>query len=211
MNSMFLREFLRRPLTTAAVAPSGRLLAGTVTAPIPATGEPVVVELGPGTGSFTAAIQRRLGGRGRHLAVEINERFAAPLAIRFPRVDVVLGDAAGLREMLDRRGIGRADVVVSGLPWAAFGAGRQDDLLGAVTDVLAPGGVFTTFAYTSTLWAPPAGRLRRALRSRFEEVVAGRTVWANLPPALVYSCRRPVARIGQEPAISRQPELSVDH
>ncbi|GLY99430.1 SAM-dependent methyltransferase [Actinoplanes sp. NBRC 103695] len=194
MNGAFLREFLRNPLTVAAVAPSSERLADTVTAPVPHTGSPVVVELGPGTGSFTAAIQRRLGGRGRHLAVEINSRFAAPLAMRYPRVDVVLGDAARLRDVLDRRGIGRADVIVSGLPWAAFSAGHQDDLLGAVTDALAPDGVFTTFAYTSTLWAPAAGRLRRSLRDRFEEVVAGRTVWANLPPALVYSCRRPRIR-----------------
>ncbi|MBE1586610.1 phospholipid N-methyltransferase [Nonomuraea angiospora] len=29
------------------------------------------------------------------------------------------------------------------------------------------------------------------MRWRFDEVVISRTVWANLPPALVYYCRRP--------------------
>lgn len=85
-----------------------------------------------------------------------------------------------------------ADVIVSGLPWAAFAAAQQDDLLGAVTGALAPGGVFTTFAYTHTRWVRPARRLRRSLAARFEEVVPARTVWANLPPAFVYFCRRPV-------------------
>ena len=33
--------------------------------------------------------------------------------------------------------------------------------------------------------------LRRSLGTRFDEVVAGRTVWANVPPAFVYFCRRP--------------------
>lgn len=187
----FLREFLRSPLTVAAVAPSSDALATAITAPVPRTGEPTVVELGPGTGAFTAAVQQRLAGRGRHLAVEISPAFAEPLARRFPRVEVAVADATGLRELLRDRGARHADVIVSGLPWAAFGAGRQDDLLGAVADVLAPDGVFATFAYTATLWAPPAVRLRQALRRRFEEVVAGRTVWANLPPALVYYCRRP--------------------
>jgi phospholipid N-methyltransferase len=190
-RATFLREFLRDPFTVAAVAPSGVPLADRVTAPVPRTGDPVVVELGPGTGAFTAAVQRRLGDRGHHIAVEINARFAGLLAARYPRVDVAVTDARDLREVLAARGHRHADVIVSGLPWAAFAGGQQDELLGAVTDTLAPGGAFTTFAYTLARWAPPARRLRRSLDARFDEVVTGRTVWANVPPAFVYSCRRP--------------------
>ena len=197
-RATFLREFLRDPLTVAAVAPSGRSLADLVTAPVPRHGDPLIVELGPGTGAFTAAIQRRLGGRGHHLAVEVNERFAGPLAARFPRVDVAVADARDLRQLLAQRGRRHADVIVSGLPWAAFGQGLQDELLGAVTDSLAPDGAFTTFAYTFARWAPPARRLRRSLTTGFDEVVTGRTVWANVPPAFVYFCRR--ARV---PALRR--------
>ncbi|MDI5941871.1 MULTISPECIES: class I SAM-dependent methyltransferase [Micromonospora] len=189
----FLREFLRDPFTVASVAPSGRLLADLVTAPVPGAGEPLVVELGPGTGAFTAAIQRRLAGRGHHLAVEVNERFAGLLAARYPRLDVAVADARGLGDVLAQRGHGRADVIVSGLPWAAFAEGQQDELLHAVTGALTPDGAFTTFGYTFARWAPPARRLRRALGDRFEEVVTGRTVWANVPPAFVYFCRRPRA------------------
>ena len=191
MNATFLREFLRDPLTVAAVAPSGARLAELVTAPVPRDGDPLVVELGPGTGAFTAAIQHRLAGRGAHLAIEINERFAGPLAVRYPRIDVAVADARRLPDLLAQRGHRHADVIVSGLPWAAFGDDLQDDLLDAVTDVLSPDGAFTTFAYTVSSWAPPARRLRRSLNARFEEVVAGRTVWANMPPAFVYYCRRP--------------------
>jgi phosphatidylethanolamine/phosphatidyl-N-methylethanolamine N-methyltransferase len=59
--------------------------------------------------------------------------------------------------------------------------------------VLSPVGAFTTFAYVHAVWAPPARRLRSTLRASFEEVVAGRTVWRNVPPALVYHARRPRA------------------
>lgn len=190
-HAAFLHEFVRAPFTVGAVAPSGGPLADLVTAPVPREGDPVVVELGPGTGAFTAAIQRRLGGRGHHLAVEINERFARRLAARYPRVDVEVADARTLRELLRARGRHQADVIVSGLPWAAFAASTQQDLLEAITGTLAPGGAFTTFAYTYTRWAPPARRLRRSLSERFEEVVLSRTVWANLPPAFAYICRRP--------------------
>ncbi|MFG1955770.1 class I SAM-dependent methyltransferase [Micromonospora sp. NPDC048830] len=190
-HGQFLREFIRNPLTVASVAPSSQALADAVVAPVPLTGDPIVVELGPGTGAFTQAIQRRLAGRGHHLAIEINERFADLLAARFPGVDLAIADARNLREILTVRGLDHADVIVSGLPWAAFTPGRQDDLLTAVTAVLAPHGAFTTFAYTHTRWMPPARRLRRSLGERFEEVVRGQTVWANTPPAFVYFCRRP--------------------
>jgi phosphatidylethanolamine/phosphatidyl-N-methylethanolamine N-methyltransferase len=191
-----LSEFVRRPMEVGAVAPSGATLAGLVVAPIPRTGDPVVVELGPGTGAFTGAIQRRLGGRGRHLAVEINDRLAAGLAERHPGVEVVTGDAAGVGDVLAERGLDRADVIVSGLPWAAFSPGRQRDVLGAAVRALATHGAFTTFAYVHLRWARPARRLRSSLESWFDEVVPGRTVWANVPPALVYYCRRPALLLG---------------
>ena len=94
--------------------------------------------------------------------------------------------------MLRERGHRRADVVVSGLPWAAFAAQNERDVLGSVVEALAPEGAFSTFAYVHSQWAAPARRLRRALESRFEEVVVGRQIWSNLPPAYVYHCRRPV-------------------
>jgi phospholipid N-methyltransferase len=187
----FFLEFVRDPMTVGAVQPSGVALAEVATAAVPRTGSPVVLELGPGTGAFTGLIQRRLAGAGRHLAVEVNPRLAGRLAARHPGVDVVTADAAALRQVLAQRGVDRVDVVVSGLPWAAFAEQSQRAVLSEVVAVLEPAGVFTTFAYVHARWAPPAQRLVRSLRSRFEEVVVSRTVWANLPPALVYFCRRP--------------------
>ncbi|MEU4223932.1 methyltransferase domain-containing protein [Nonomuraea sp. NPDC026600] len=187
----FFLEFVRDPMTIGAVAPSSPALARAATAVVPRTGSPVVVELGPGTGSFTEAIQQRLAGRGRHIAVEVNPRFADKLGALHPAVDVVHADAADLVTVLAQRGLRQADVVVSGLPWAAFTENHQREVLSAVVDALSPHGVFTTFAYVHAWWAPPARRLLRSMRSRFDEVVISRTVWANLPPALVYYCRRP--------------------
>ncbi|MEU9885709.1 methyltransferase domain-containing protein [Sphaerisporangium sp. NPDC051011] len=190
-KSVFLREFLRSPAKTGAVAPSSRRLAQVVCAPVPERGDPVVVELGPGTGSFTREIARRLAGRGAQIAVEVNPALAQVLAGAFPELDLVRGDAADLPKFLSERGIDRADVVVSGLPWAVFPDALQRSIIRAVSAALAPGGAFTTFAYVHALWMPPARRFRRLLESEFDEVVASRTIWPNLPPALVYTARRP--------------------
>jgi phosphatidylethanolamine/phosphatidyl-N-methylethanolamine N-methyltransferase len=58
---------------------------------IPESGEPVVVELGAGTGACTGVIQHRLGGRGHHIAVAINPTFAELLATRYRHVEVICG------------------------------------------------------------------------------------------------------------------------
>jgi phosphatidylethanolamine/phosphatidyl-N-methylethanolamine N-methyltransferase len=189
--ALFFGQFMRSPGTTGAVAPSSRRLAKVVATPIPERGDPVVVELGPGTGVFTDEIQRRLGTRGDHLAVEINPRLAALLAHRHPRAKIIVADAVGLPALLTEHGHEQADVVISGLPWGAFPAGLQDNLLGAIREVLTPDGAFTTFAYVHARTLPPAMRFRRRLLESFEEVVVSRTVWGNVPPAFVYHARRP--------------------
>ncbi|HLU75094.1 MAG TPA: methyltransferase domain-containing protein [Nonomuraea sp.] len=193
-TSLFLGQFLRSPATIGAFWPSSQRLAAAVCAPVPERGEPTVVELGPGTGPFTAEIQRRLDGRGHHLAVELNETMAALLAERFPTVDVVNGDAAKLPELLAERDLKHADVVVSGLPWAAFPQRLQLVLMDAVTSVMSQTAAFTTFSYVHAIPLSRARRFRALLTERFEEVVAGRTVWRNAPPAFVFHARRPRPR-----------------
>lgn len=188
-----LREFLRSPIDTGAVAPSSRRLGTAVTAPVPELGHPVVVELGPGTGAFTGIIQELLGGRGRHLAIEINPQLAEMLRDRFPYVEVLTEQAAALPRLLAERGHEEADVVVSGLPWASFPSTVQYETLSAIREVLAPDGAFTTFGYVHAMRLASALRFRRMMREAFEEVVAGRTVWGNLPPAFVLHGRRPRA------------------
>jgi phospholipid N-methyltransferase len=192
-TTLFLRQWMRAPVTTGAVAPSSRWLATTVAAPVPAAGDPVVVELGPGTGAFTAEIQRRLGGRGHHIAVEINPELARCLERKHPKVDVVVADAANLRHLLDERGLAAADAIVSGLPWAAFSGDKQAQLLRAVIAVMGPHCAFTTFGYTFARLTPQGVSFRSRLDRSFEELVVGRTVWRNLPPAFVYTARRPRA------------------
>ncbi len=172
------------------MAPSSHRLAREITAPIPERGDPVVVELGPGTGSFTRVIQERLKGRGRHVAVELNPRFTAWLRSRYPEVDVVEADAATLPALLAERGIAQVDVVISGLPWAAFPQKTQDAIMRGVTQVLSPHATFTTFAYIHARWTPPARRFHARLERAFEEVVVSRAIWRNIPPAVIYFARR---------------------
>jgi len=187
----FLAAALRSPARMGAVAPCSSLLTARLAAVVPRGGNPVVVELGPGTGSTTTAIEHRLAGRGRHVAVEIDPVLAAHLRVEYPEVEVLIGDAAELERLLAEHDVPAADAVISGLPWSLFDADMQRCVLEATARSLQPGGSFTTVAYVHGLPLSRARRFRALLDEVFDEVLTTRTVWRNLPPAVTYVCRRP--------------------
>ena len=187
-SRLLFREFLRAPTSVATLtASSDALVAAMLVPPALEGDDPVVVELGAGTGRVTDALARALGGRGRHVAVELNPALAARLAARHPGVTVVPGDAGDLPALLRGLGIDRVDAVSSLLPWAAWAAAPVARLAGSV---LAPGGTFTQVSLLPTAWLPPARRQLAALRAEFGAVTVGGPVWANLPPARVLVARR---------------------
>jgi phosphatidylethanolamine/phosphatidyl-N-methylethanolamine N-methyltransferase len=187
----FLAAALRRPATMGAIAPSSPRLGAVLASVVPRTGEPVVVELGPGTGAVSAVISERLPAGARHLAVELDPAMVEFLRRTHPDLDVVQGNAADLGKLLAERGITKVDAVICGLPWALFDDATQTELLDEISRVIGDHGAFTTFAYLHGMTLGAARRFRSRLRGTFEEVLVSATVWRNLPPAFVYVCRRP--------------------
>ncbi|GII53292.1 methyltransferase [Planotetraspora thailandica] len=182
----------RRMGVVGAVAPSSPALARALTAVVPTTGAPVVVELGPGTGPISEAIRSRLAPGSRQLAVEIDPGMVAHLRRAKPWLEVVHGDAADLGSLLAAQGVDRVDAVVSTLPWSLFSPEQQGRILGEVRRALHPAGAFTTVTYLHALPLARAAAFRRRLRASFDEVMTTWPVWRNVPPGLAYVCRRPV-------------------
>lgn len=196
-SARFAAQFVRSPVATASVWPSSTALARAV-ADAALSGcsrpDPLVVELGAGSGAFTSELARRLDRGARQLAVELNPALAHRLSRRFDHVEVVPADAAELPTLLVRRGLPGArgvDVVVSGLGWSATRPGRDDSLLPLVASTLAADGVFVQFGYTVTRWTASARALEVELHELFGEVTSSPTVWRNLPPALVHRAASP--------------------
>ena len=190
----FIAAALRNPGQFGALAPSSPFLAAVIASVLPAADTPVVVELGPGTGAMTTAIEARLAPGARHVAIELDPRMVGFLRQAHPGLEVVEGDAVKLQALLAERGIEQADAVLSGLPWALFDDVTQVSILGQVAAVIGPDGVFATFAYRHGMALSAARRFRRMLHATFAEVTLTPTVWRNMPPAFVYVCRHP--RIG---------------
>ncbi|MFP5023030.1 class I SAM-dependent methyltransferase [Pseudonocardia phyllosphaerae] len=187
----FLGAMVRNPAGVGAVWPSSARLSERLARIVPSHGEPVVVELGPGTGAVSSQVARRLPSGGRHLAVELDPSMASYVERTQPGLEVINGDAAKLVALLAERDVHHVDAVISGLPWSLFGAELQQAILDQVVEVIGETGAFATFAYSHTLPMPSARRFKATLRDTFDEVVATRTVWRNLPPAFCYLCRRP--------------------
>jgi phospholipid N-methyltransferase len=187
----FFRHFLRHRGQTGAIAPSSVFLARRMSAAVGAHRAGAIVEIGPGTGAFTRELHRQRHPEATLILIEKNPDFAAWLRERFPELPVVQDCATRAREHLDRLEIPHVDAVVSGLPWAAMPASLQDDLLGAIREILAPGGIFATFAYFGPHWLPAGARFRQRLQQHFPKLETSPVELRNLPPAFVYRACAP--------------------
>lgn len=196
----FLLAAVRNPTRVGAIVPSSSRLAASLASVVPNDGVPVVVELGPGTGAVSAAIEARLPRGGRHVAVEVDVQMAAFLRRHRPGVEVVNGDARDLVQLLAGIEINRAAAVVSGLPWSLFDTGGRERILRQVAESIGLDGVFITFAYVHARPLHGARAFRRSLEQTFDEVLVSPVVWQNMPPAYCYICRRPRLRSSNQDA-----------
>jgi len=186
----YLKEFLRHPSRTGAVAASSRGLARLIVETAGVRDAGVIVEFGPGAGVFTERIRHEMPEGACFFAVEASEPFAREAARHCPDVPVYHDCATNSGRYLSAHGHDRCDCVVSGLPWAAFDGALQDRLIATILEILRPGGRFVTFAYVHGAFLPAGAAFRRKLQANFRRVEKTRTVWRNLPPAFVYSAER---------------------
>ena len=139
MSWTFFREFVRNWKVTGAIAPSSRSLARQV---VQAAGVPhakTVLELGPGTGAFTAMISEVRQSDARYLGIEMNPTFVAELRERFGGMQF---ETAAAQEFDYDSFLGTGgmfDAIVSGLPWTAFPEGLQVAILEKVLPRLRTG------------------------------------------------------------------------
>ena len=149
-----------------------------------------VLEYGPGTGSVTGHIRKAISPHTRFAAIEVNPRMASLFKQRHPDVTLFEDTVANARTICNYAGMDLVDCIVSGLPWAAFSEPLQVKCLDEMMRVLRPDGHFVTFAYVHGLALPTAIRFANLLQKYFTTVSKSPVVWRNVPPAIVYRCRR---------------------
>lgn len=183
----FVTAFLREPLTVGSLWPSSMALSRAVADSCHFEPGDTVVELGPGTGSFTELLLERLDERGQLLAFEISETNIKVLRERFPRCRTIHDSAEHLPQHL---GSQRARCIISGLAWGNMMPAVQDRIMNAIVNSLASNGQFVAFAYVHARFYPTTIRFRKLMFRGFARVQTTPVIWRNLPPAYVYRCWR---------------------
>ncbi len=186
----FFRQFLKNPIETGAIASSSTGLSQLITDRAQLSKKKCVVELGSGTGVFTKEIIHKISTNCIFFSLEINRQFVAETKKNCPTATVYHASALDIKKYLLKHDQTSCDCIISGLPWAGFDQKLQEELLNAAYDSLVDGGEFLTFAYLQGLVFPPGIKFKKLLKKKFRQVEKTRIIWKNLPPALVYHCRK---------------------
>lgn len=186
-NARFIRQWIENPRLIGAVSPSGRALAKTMAGFVEPNKDGHIVELGPGTGPVTQALLARGIAPERLVLVEFETRFCHLLAERFPGVNIVQGDAYGLKATLDGKLPGKVATVVSSLPLLNRPERDRVELLNQAFELMGDDGVFIQFTYGLTKSPMPmhAHGVKGAYVGKGSPPVV-----LNIPPARVWRYRK---------------------
>jgi phospholipid N-methyltransferase len=175
----FLRGFLKNPVMVGSVIPSSRVLIDKMLGPVDWENTKLFVEYGPGVGTFTRPILKRLSPDATLVTIDTNPDFTRFLkqSIDDPRLVTVTGSAADVENILAERELGAADYVLSGLPFSTLPPGVGDDIAKATATVIRPGGAFLVYQFSP--------KVRNFIEPHFARIRRG-FEWVNVPPAVLF-------------------------
>ena len=164
----------------------------------------VIAEYGPGEGVHSREIARRMKPGSQLLLFELDTAFSRDLQRQFasdPRVHVINGDAAGLPEELQRRGIPQCDYILSGIPFSILEISKKRALLEKTYEALADGGKFIIYQVTNEL-RQHAKLFERAESEYFLQ---------NIPPMFITVFHKMNRLNGHRRPLRQTAELSTNH
>ncbi|HVP33407.1 MAG TPA: rRNA adenine N-6-methyltransferase family protein [Steroidobacteraceae bacterium] len=178
---LFASNFLRHPHMLGSIIPSSRFLVDLVLKPVDWERARVIVEYGPGVGTFTGEILRRMRSDTQLVAIETNRDFVGFLNRTFPdpRLHVVLDSAAEVQAVLTRLALPAPRYIISGIPLGSMPDPVRTDIVVKSRVALEPGGAFLVYQFTARV-LPALQRTFGDVRRSFER--------RNFPPAQLFLC-----------------------
>lgn len=144
----------------------------------------VIVEYGPGIGSFTFEILRRMRSDATLVAIETNADFVRFLQAKINdrRLHLVHGSATEVHHLLEELGCGKADYIITGIPFKTIPEEVRRGIMRATTAILQPNGACLVYSFSS--------RVKPYLEGTFERVQRDFEL-LNFLPAKLWHCTRP--------------------
>jgi phospholipid N-methyltransferase len=178
---LFAQNFFKAPLMLGSVVPSSRFLVDDVLSRIDLKKARVIVEFGPGVGTITQEILKRMRSDAKLIVFELNQEFVNFLReqISDTRLYVAHASADKVREVLRSLQLEHADYIISGIPYSTLTDSMRQEVIGESRRALGRDGVFLMYQFTNI--ALPY------LKSNFRSVKHGFQFW-NILPARIYYC-----------------------
>ena len=178
----FARRFAGNPGQVGAITPSGPALARSMVRTLDLQAGQTCVEIGPGTGAFTGRLAARAAQLGvRLILVERDPVFVRHLRALHRDLEIIEGDTRDLPRLLQERGVGRVERILSGLPFRSFPPELRAALAEAFGEVLTAGGLLVQFTYFTRQPLDPECAGAAGLSGERTHFVL-----ANVPPAFVW-------------------------
>jgi phospholipid N-methyltransferase len=179
--ALFAKNFFRHPRMLGSIIPSSRFLTSRLLGQIDWDNADVIVEYGPGVGTFTVEILRRMHPDASLIVIETNPEFVDFLNTSIPdhRLHVVQGSAEDIDGILAEREFERADYIISGIPFSTLPEAVRENILRKTHDALQPDGAFLVYQFSPKVLADLRRVFAQVNRS-FEPL--------NVLPAQLFYC-----------------------
>jgi phospholipid N-methyltransferase len=179
---LFGRNFIKHPRMLGSLIPSSRFLVNHVLGEVDWHEARVFLEYGPGVGTFTTEILRRMRSDAVLIALETNKDFVRFLRgrLRDDRLHVIQGSAADADSALAVLGLRAADYVISGIPYTTMPPELRETILRKTHTVLDQHGAFLVYQFTRAV-LPHLRQVFGSVAEDFEPL--------NVMPARLFYCR----------------------
>lgn len=178
---VFARNFFKNPKMLGSLIPSSRFLIKQLLRDVKWNDVRVIVEYGPGVGTISGEILKRMRPDAKLVVFEINDDFVRVLKGRFndPRLHVLHRSAAQVQDALRELGLENADCAIAGIPFSIMKDTDRQAVLQNTHAALRPGGSFLVYQFSS--------RVRADLEKIFGPVHQGFEP-LNILPARLFHC-----------------------
>jgi phospholipid N-methyltransferase len=172
--AMFFKGFLKHPVMVGSIIPSSETLIKHMLSRVDWENTKVFVEYGPGVGTFSQHILRRMKPDATYIAIDLNEDFIDYLSksITDSRFRPIHGSAADVEQIVRDSGFDHADYVLSALP-----AGVGPAIGAATHRVIRPGGAFLVYQFRA--------KARDFIAPHFSRIDQAMEYW-NIPPCFLF-------------------------
>lgn len=180
---LFALNFVKHPTLLGSLIPSSPFLIRRVLSQIDWRTARVIVEYGPGAGTITAHMLRRMHPAAQLIVFEMNDDFVQFLRREFndPRLQIVHGSAANVQDELAKRGLHRADYIVSGIPYSTMPADVRKAILTTSHAMLQAQGAFLVYQFSPAV-KPYLQQVWDTVQEDWEPL--------NILPACIYRCEK---------------------